>query len=64
MKSVKALCTIELKKDEVGFLEVVAKHGWEFVYYQPEELNAQKIEAPSETVFKYTGVYGVSGPCR
>ncbi|MGX9134574.1 cobalt-precorrin 5A hydrolase [Rummeliibacillus sp. JY-2-4R] len=62
IKSVKALCTIELKKDEVGLLEVVDRHGWEFVYYKPEELNAQKIEAPSDTVFKYTGVYGVSEP--
>ncbi|WP_397538580.1 cobalt-precorrin 5A hydrolase [Rummeliibacillus pycnus] len=62
MKSVKALCTIELKKDEVGLLEVVSKYGWEFAYYKPEELNAQKIEAPSDTVFKYTGAYGVSEP--
>jgi len=62
IKSVKSLCTIDLKKDEVGFLEVVSKYGWEFVYYKPEELNAQKIEAPSDTVFKYTGVYGVSEP--
>ncbi|WP_102691861.1 cobalt-precorrin 5A hydrolase [Rummeliibacillus pycnus] len=62
IKSVRALCTIDLKKDEVGFLEVVSKYGWEFVYYKPEELNAQKIEAPSDTVFKYIGVYGVSEP--
>lgn len=62
IKSVRALCTIDLKKDEEGFLQVASKHGWEFVYYQPEQLNAQKIEAPSATVFKYTGVYGVSEP--
>ncbi|WP_299510693.1 cobalt-precorrin 5A hydrolase [uncultured Rummeliibacillus sp.] len=62
IKSVKALCTIDLKKDEEGFLQVVSKYGWEFVYYHPDELNAQKIEAPSDTVFKYTGVYGVSEP--
>jgi cobalt-precorrin 5A hydrolase len=62
IKSVRALCTIDLKKEEEGFLQVASKHGWEFVYYQPEQLNAQKIEAPSATVFKYTGVYGVSEP--
>jgi cobalt-precorrin 5A hydrolase len=61
-KSVKALCTIDLKKDETGLIEVVQKNGWEFVYYSPNELNAVKIQQPSETVFKYTGAYGVSEP--
>ena len=36
IKSVKALCTIDLKKDEAGLLEVVKKYGWEFVYYSPK----------------------------
>jgi cobalt-precorrin 5A hydrolase len=62
IKSVKALCTIELKKDEVGLLEVVEKYDWEFVYYAPDELNKAVIEAPSDTVYKYTGAYGVSEP--
>lgn len=62
IKSVKALCTIELKKDEVGLLEMADKYGWEFVYYSPEEINKVALEAPSDTVFKYTGVYGVSEP--
>ncbi len=62
LKSVRALCTIDLKKDEVGLLDVVAKYGWEFVYYPPEKLNKATIEAPSDTVFKYTGAYGVSEP--
>ena len=62
IKSVKALCTIDLKKDEVGLLEVVMKYGWEFVYYPPAILNTATIEAPSDTVFKYTGAYGVSEP--
>jgi cobalt-precorrin 5A hydrolase len=43
-------------------LEVVEKYGWEFVYYPPEMLNTVTIEAPSDTVFKYTGAYGVSEP--
>lgn len=62
MKSVKALCTIELKKDEEGLLEVASKYGWEFVYYLPQELNSISIQQPSDTVFKYTGAYGVSEP--
>lgn len=62
IKSVKALCTIDLKKDEVGFLEVVRKYGWEFVTFTPDALNSIPIDSPSETVFKYTGAYGVSEP--
>jgi cobalt-precorrin 5A hydrolase len=62
IKSVKALCTIDLKKDEVGLLEIVNKYGWEFVYYPPSQLNTMKCAQPSETVFKYTGAYGVSEP--
>jgi cobalt-precorrin 5A hydrolase len=62
VRSVKAVCTIDLKKDEEGLLAVVEKYGWEFVYYTPAQLNEQEIEAPSETVFKYTGAYGVSEP--
>ncbi|BFJ00163.1 MAG: cobalamin biosynthesis protein [Priestia megaterium] len=62
MKSVKALCTIEIKKDEEGLLEVASKYGWEFVYYSPQELNSISIQQPSDTVFKYTGAYGVSEP--
>lgn len=61
-KSVKALCTIDLKKDEAGLLEVIAKYGWEFAIYPPATLNTVTIEAPSDTVFKYTGAYGVSEP--
>lgn len=61
-KSVKAVCTIDLKKDESGLVETAEKNGWEFRYYTPEQLNAVPIEAPSETVYKYTGAYGVSEP--
>ena len=40
IKSVKAVCTIDLKKDEAGLLEVANKHDWEFIYYSPKELNS------------------------
>ncbi|HZG17255.1 MAG TPA: cobalamin biosynthesis protein [Candidatus Bathyarchaeia archaeon] len=62
MRSVKAVCTIELKKDEEGLLSLCAKYGWEFVHYTPEELNQVHIEEPSDTVYKFTGAYGVSEP--
>lgn len=62
IKSVKALATIELKKDEEGLLQVCQKFGWPFVWYTPEQLNSVAIEEPSETVYKFTGAYGVSEP--
>jgi cobalt-precorrin 5A hydrolase len=62
IKSVKAICTIDLKKDEEGLLEVVNKYGFEFHHYTPEELNTVSMEQPSETVYKFTGAYGVSEP--
>ncbi|GAB7387065.1 cobalamin biosynthesis protein [Bacillaceae bacterium] len=62
LRSVKAVCTIDLKKDEAGLLAVCEKYGWEFVCYPPEQLNTVEIEEPSETVYKYTGAYGVSEP--
>lgn len=62
VRSVKAVCTIDLKKDEEGLLAVVEKHGWAFVTYTPEELNTVDVESPSDTVFKFTGAYGVSEP--
>lgn len=62
IKSVKALCTIDIKKDEDGLLQIVNKYGWDFIFYTPEELNSVEISNPSETVYKYTGAYGVSEP--
>ncbi len=62
LKSVKGIATIDLKKDEEGLLEVCRKYDFDFVYYTPDELNRVPLENPSETVFKYTGAYGVSEP--
>lgn len=62
IKSVKALATIELKKDEEGLIAVCEKYGWPFVWYSPEQLNQVEISDPSDTVFKFTGAYGVSEP--
>jgi cobalt-precorrin 5A hydrolase len=62
VKSVRNIATIDLKKDEEGLLALCAKYGWELVTYTPSELNAVQLPNPSETVFKYTGAYGVSEP--
>ncbi|CRF29008.1 cobalamin biosynthesis protein CbiG [Mycobacterium tuberculosis] len=62
IRSVKAVCTIDLKKDEEGLLAVCAEHDWPLVCYTPEELNEMTIEDPSDTVYKFTGAYGVSEP--
>ncbi len=62
IKSVKAICSIDLKKDEAGIIEVAQKYQWEFTCYSAKELNTAHIELPSETVYKFTGAYGVSEP--
>nr|WP_275440141.1 cobalamin biosynthesis protein [Paenibacillus sp. ACRRY] len=62
VKSVRNVATIDLKKDEEGLLALCAKYDWELVTYTPAELNTVKLPNPSETVFKYTGAYGVSEP--
>ncbi|WP_227935524.1 cobalt-precorrin 5A hydrolase [Alkalihalobacillus deserti] len=62
IKSVKAICSIDLKKDEEGLLAVTQKYNWDFICYSAEELNHISIDAPSETVYKFTGAYGVSEP--
>ncbi|MEW9672006.1 cobalt-precorrin 5A hydrolase [Ammoniphilus sp. 3BR4] len=62
IRSVKAICSIDLKKDEEGLIAVTQKYGWDFVTYSPKQLNEVFIEDPSDTVFKYTGAYGVSEP--
>lgn len=62
IRSVKAVASIDLKKDEEGLLALCQKYKWEFVTYSAQQLNQVPIEAPSETVFKFTGAYGVSEP--
>jgi cobalt-precorrin 5A hydrolase len=60
--SVKAIASIDLKKDEQGILELSEQHNWPFVTYKPEELNEAPMKEKSETVYKFTGAYGVSEP--
>jgi cobalt-precorrin 5A hydrolase len=62
VKSVRNIATIDIKSDEEGLLAVCRKYGWKLKVYSPLELNAVPINNPSETVYKYTGAYGVSEP--
>lgn len=62
VESVRNVATIDRKKDEPGLVAVCVKYGWPLVAYTPEELNAVPIAHPSETVYRYTGAWGVSEP--
>ena len=61
VKSVRNMATIDLKQDEQGLLEVCSKFSWR-LDKMPVKPNKVKLANPSETVFKYTGAYGVSEP--
>ncbi|OLS39375.1 cobalamin biosynthesis protein CbiG [Alkalihalophilus pseudofirmus] len=62
IKSVKAICSIDLKKDEEGLIALAQKYNWDFICYPADELNKMSIQDPSDTVYKFTGAYGVSEP--
>ena len=61
-QSVRTVGSIDLKKDEEGLLEFCKSRNYDLKFYTPQELGGAKITDPSETVFKYTGAYGVSEP--
>lgn len=62
MRSVRRVASIDLKADEAGLLGFCQMHKFQFVTYTAEELNEISIAQPSDTVFKFTGAYGVSEP--
>lgn len=62
--SVKSICTIELKKDEVLIAELQKYFGGvPAEIYTPEDLKDIEIPNPSDKVFEVTGVYGVAESC-
>ncbi|MFT9487732.1 MAG: cobalt-precorrin 5A hydrolase [Tepidibacillus sp.] len=61
-KSIDHLATIDLKRDELGLLEIRQKYQWPIVFYTKDKLNQVSIQHPSETVYHHIGVYGVSEP--
>ncbi len=60
--SVRNIATIDRKKDELGLLALCQKYGWSMDIFTPAELNTVSLPSPSQTVYKYTGAYGVSEP--
>jgi len=62
-KSVKAIASIDKKKDELAFAHLTAKYGWPLILYTAEQL--EKVEGtqnPSEIVKKHVGTPGVAEP--
>jgi len=62
-KSVKAVATIDKKKDEPAFVALSERLGWPLHIYAAEELDVVPgIENPSETVKRHVGSRGVAEP--
>jgi cobalt-precorrin 5A hydrolase len=63
IKSVKALASIDRKGDEPALLALCARHGWPFLLFGAEQLDAVPgIERPSDTVKRHVGTRGVAEP--
>lgn len=61
LKCIKALSTIDLKKDEPGLIELANDLGIPLVHQPAEVLDqVEGIESPSETVRKYVGCSSVA----
>ncbi len=62
-KSVRAMATIDKKKDEPAFLALSEKYGWPMSIYSAEQLDpVSGIENPSDTVKQFVGTRGVAEP--
>jgi cobalt-precorrin 5A hydrolase len=60
IQSVKEIATINVKKNEPGFLELSKKYNWKIRSFQAEELDrVEGVENPSEIVKKYVGTKSV-----
>ena len=59
-KSLYRLATIDIKKDEVGLIELAEELGLPIMFFSSEELNRIKgLQSPSKLVEKHTGVESV-----
>lgn len=62
-RSVKALATIDKKRDEPAILALAQRHGWPLGIYAAEELDAAPgVENPSDAVKRHVGTRGVAEP--
>lgn len=63
LKSVKAIATIDKKKDEPAFLALAERYRWPMHIFPAEHLDVVPgIEHPSEIVKRYVGSRGVAEP--
>jgi len=60
LSSLKALATIELKKEEPGLQAAAARLGVDFIWFTKEELQTVKVPHPSPKVIRLVGVVSVS----
>lgn len=58
--SVCAVATVDAKADEVGLLQVCARHGWQLFPYAAEVLAQVDVPNPSEVVRRAVGTPSVS----
>jgi cobalt-precorrin 5A hydrolase len=57
---VRALASIDAKRDEVAFIELAALGGWPLQFFSAAELAAVPVLNPSATVLRYMGTPSVS----
>ena len=60
LASLKALATIEAKKEEPGLRQAAAELGVEFIWFTAEELQKITVPHPSAQVARHLGVVSVS----
>jgi precorrin-4 C11-methyltransferase len=61
--SIATLATVDLKADEEGMLELGRRHGWQTVFFCPDELAAiSETPNPSPIVDRCIGTPGVAEP--
>lgn len=55
-----AAASITLKADEPALQALATQHGWNLVFFRPDELAVVPVPNPSEVVRRYTGTPSVS----
>jgi len=59
-EQVAAVATIDLKRDELGLLAFISRHGWQLSTYTAAELAQIDVPNPSSTVQQVTGTASVA----
>lgn len=59
-ESIAGLASVEVKKEELAYLEMAKKYLWDFTTFTTHELREVEVPNPSEKVMEKIGVPGVS----